>query len=75
MYLIQYTPFTYEENVRDEIYRCYSEPIFEYHNNESEFLFRCRELENFSGEYKPHKWCDGIEVETFYCELTPYYRR
>lgn len=73
-YLIKWIPFTYEENTRDEIYRCYSEPIYEYHTDESEFLFRCGELENFSGELKANKFCDGVEIEMFYCDLRNYKR-
>lgn len=73
-FLIIYYPFTYEENANDEIYKCFSEPEYEYHTDESEFLFRCRELESTSGEYKPHKWCDGIDVESYYVDLTPYKR-
>ena len=73
-YMIIYYPFTYEENARDEIYKCFLEAEYEYHIDESEFLFRCRELENTSGEYKSGQWCDGIDVESYYCNLTPYNR-
>jgi hypothetical protein len=71
-YLIKWTPYTLEENCNDEWYRDLCNPIYEFFEDESEFLYRSRELECFSGEYMPNKYCDGVEVDLYYCSLNTY---
>lgn len=68
-YLIKWKPYTMEEDSKGDWYHSYNETINEYFEDESEFWFRFHELENFSGQYEKYKYCDGVEVEGYQCEL------
>ena len=73
-YLIEWRPFTYEENGRGEIYKNRGDFRYEYCTDESELLGRCTQLEDTIGEFEPNKFCDGLEFETYICQLERYRR-
>ena len=68
-YLIKWKPYTIEEDIKGDLYHSYNETIHEYFEDESKFLSRLNELDKFSGQYEKYKYCDGVEVEGYLCEL------
>lgn len=69
-YVIRYRPYTLEENLTDEIYHNYFNPIDEFFLDETEFNDRITELERGYFEDLDGSIYDGVDIDDLYwCEL------
>lgn len=69
-YLIQYKPFTFEENTNGEIYHCHFNQINEFYTDEVEFNSRVTQLLNGYIKDLDDAVYDGVDIDNLYwCEL------